>query len=321
MRWLLAAVLVLCLAGCTPAAPTALDEVVAAEATPQAAGLVDLTIYYRHGRGEQSYLSPIKHEVPVSEDLPRTALRLLLDGPQGDTDGLMAPLPPTTEIISFAVQDQTAKVNLSRAVIDDAGIVGTRPEHEYLALAAIANTLTEFPAISRIALTVDGKRGGPFWGGWGLPKWLVRDDTVVDPVSPGRVVPDLSRFSAATQGVGGRRDSPAVISSIRARPRVGYLRVTLELTTPDGDPLMGPLPRTRVHRSGGSVELSMTAEAARGVIGDLATTFDDPTFTSASVQGRGQPPSVLVTVDPAPAGGFFLHTSIKPTRVILDIRR
>ena len=50
MRWLLA-LMVVCLAACTAAPPTEMDEVVAAEATPQPVSLVDLTVYYRHGRG------------------------------------------------------------------------------------------------------------------------------------------------------------------------------------------------------------------------------------------------------------------------------
>ena len=312
----------LALAACTSPAPSEIAEVVAAESTTQPPDLVDLKVYYRHGRGENAYLTPVTREVPVGDDLPRTALRLLLDGPSGDDDELTAPLPASTQILALEVEDQTAVVDLSRDVVEDAGAVGIRSEHEYLALAAIANTLTEFPAISRVKLRVGGRADRAFWGGWGTPPVLLRDDSVVDPMEPGRPsVPNLANFSARRQRLGSKRHSIPVLAAVRARPRAGYLRVTLDIAADGGGPLFGPIPRTEARRRGKHVVLTTAARATNAVIGDLTQTFDDPAFRSASLRPRGRRDRVVLRITPVRRGGFYLHTSTRPRRVILDIRR
>jgi hypothetical protein len=88
---LLLASLAFVVTGCTSTLPAA-D--VASEAAVQRADRVDLTLYFRGGRGRQAHLVPVVREVAVSDDLPRTALALMLRGPlTTDEEGLMAPLP------------------------------------------------------------------------------------------------------------------------------------------------------------------------------------------------------------------------------------
>lgn len=317
---LLVAVLVTLLA-CTPQAPaTDLDHAVAREAATQAPDMVDVTLYFRHGRGTEAYLVPVVREVPIGSDLPRTALDLTLQGPtEQDAPGLHPALPPTTTVRGFAVNDTTASVDLSDEVVSEADEVGNRPEHELLALAAVANTLTEFPEITRVALTVDGEAGGRFWGGWGLPPVLFRDDSVIGSETTSPSIPALESFTGRAQRVGEPRRPRAVVSSVRIRPRSTYLRVTLELAEPDGSDLLGPVPDAKAVRDGDEINVSLTAEAAAGIAG--AQVVDDPLFDHARVAVREAPPSVSVSVQPRRAADFALRTLTDPSRVVLDIRR
>ena len=320
-HWGLLALVCMLLLGCSAQQPaTELEHAVAKEAATQAPDMVDLTLYFRQGRGAAAYLVPVVREVPVGTDLPRTALDLTLRGPASqDPPDLQPAVPPATEVRSFAVDGTTATVDLSADVVRRAADVGDRPEHELLALAAITNTLTEFPEITRVALTVDGASGGAFWGGWGLPEVLFRDDSVVGSEAVPGDIPALDTFSRRTQVTGGARRSGAVVSGVRIRPRSTYLRVTVELTDAEGAGLIGSAPPARVTRDGDDIRMTVDAEAAAGVAGDQPV--EDPAFRSARVDVSQTPPAVSVTVSPQRRTDFALRTLTDPTRIVLDIRR
>lgn len=306
------------LVACTgPSGDTDLDQVVAKEAATQSPDLVDVTLYFRHGRGPDAFLTPVTREVPVGGQLARTAVSLLLQGPApGDPEDLTPVVPTTTTVRDFAIQGTTATVDLTDHVVRDAAQVGKRPEHELLALAAIANTLTEFPEISRVAVTIDGIAGGSFWGGWGLPTVLLRDESVVEPSRPAPFVPDLASFTRRTQRTGVPRPS-AVVTKVRIRPRATYLRVTLELSDADGEHLAGAVPTASARRDGDDIRLSVDARPARGLSGEQK--LDDPAFRSARVDVSGT--SLDVTVQPTRRARFALRTLTDPVRLVLDIRR
>jgi hypothetical protein len=309
------------LLACSPEPTTTeLDHAVAKEVATQAPDMVDVTVYFRQGRGPSAHLVPVVREIPVAGELARTALELTLKGPgPQDPKTLRPAVPSTTTVRSFSVDGGTATVDLSGAVIRDADAVGPRPEHELLALAAVANTLTEFPEITRVAMTVDGRPGGPFWGGWGLPEVLFRDESVVGGATPAAVVPRLGTFSRRPQQAGTPGRPEAVVSGVRIRPRVTYVRVTLELEEADGTDLVGPLPPSVARRRGDNIRISVAARAAAGIAGDHA--IDDPALRGARVDVRADAPSVSVTVSPNRPVPFALRTLTDPTRVVLDIRR
>ena len=282
--------------------------------------MVDVTLYFRQGRGDDAYLVPVVREVPVGADLASTAVDLLLKGPvRTDSADLQPALPTTTRVRDFSVDDTIATVDLSAHVVSDAAQVGKRPEHELLALAAIANTLTEFPEVSRVAVTVEGEAGGPFWGGWGLPRTLFRDDSVIGPDARVAELPPLGTFSRRAQEAGERRRARAVVSNVRIRPRATYLRVTLELTDREGRDLVGSAPRTRAVRKGDDILISVGARAASGLAGDQPVA--DPAFAGARVDVRESPAAVRVTIRPNNPAAFALRTLTDPARVVLDIRR
>lgn len=314
--------LIAMLTACTPATTPETDDVVAAEAQTQPAELVDLTIYYRHGSGEKAYLVPLIREVPVTSQLPRTALALLLEGPPEDAaEGVQAAVPASTQIREFTMKDGVAAVDVSSEIVDDARSVGRRPEHEVLALAAIANTLTEFPEITRVHMSIEGESDGPFWGAWGLPQYLVRDESVVEPSRAGSAVPSLDGFSKRRQQIGVEQRPRPAIPVVRISPRVGYLRVTVEVTAADGGALVGPVPPSRARRVGDDIVLTVEGAAAVPLTGDQMGTFDDPAFSAARVDVADDPARVEVTITPVKRAAFWLHTSHDPARVVLDVRR
>ena len=315
------------LLGCTPeppivAGPTADEDTLEAEATTQPEDLVDLTIYYRHGSGPAAYLTPVIREIPVDRDLPRRALQLLLDGPRArDGKRVRAPLPVTTTINDFDVRGGTAHVDLSRDVVRDAGTVGNRYEHEALGIAALANTLTEFPAVDRVRVTIGGRYQRSFWGHWGMPRVLVRDETVIEPQMRGPRVPTLDGFVRKAQRVGVRQRKAPAVSVVRVQSMTTFLRLTVEVTAARGGKLKGPVPPSRARRKGDRVVLAIEGRPRRAVLGDLGRKLGDPAFRGARVDLQTKPRAVVVTLRPKRRSGFWLHTLPEPARIVLDIRR
>ena len=306
-----------------PQSATTNANAVQAESTPQPPDLVDLTLYFRQGRGPGVYLSPVKREVQVSNDLPRTDLELLLKGPvKTDPRPLHAPLPTSTRLLHFSVMKGVADVRLSREVIADARRVGDRPEHEAMALAAIANTLTEFPDIQRVRVSVQGRGGRRVWGGWGLPALLVRDEGVVAAPKRGSLVPSLSGFGHRPRRVGVRhkRRQPAV-AAVRIQSHTTFVRVTVEVTAARGGPLSGPVPPSSARHRGKRLVLKVRGRPGKTLTGHLGDKINDPAVRRASIDVRGRPDRVVVALRTQRRTKFWLHTLSEPARVVLDIRR
>src|SRR5688572_7004311 len=89
-----------------PAENAARDEALEVEATTQPMDLVDLRLYLREGKGRDAHLAPVVREVPVTDDLPLTALQLLIEGPQpSDPPAVAGILPERTRIRRFHVRN------------------------------------------------------------------------------------------------------------------------------------------------------------------------------------------------------------------------
>lgn len=310
-----------------PPAPRVNAEAVRAESAPPPSDTVELTLYFRHGRGPDAYLTPMTRQVKLPAAKPRKALELLLRGPQrGDEAPVQPALPRTTKVRRFSInRSGVAKVLLSHHAVTDARDVGRRPEHEALALAAIANTLTEFPEVQRVRLEVAGRSGQRFWGFWGLPETLVRDTSVIDAKDVARVVPPVEEFSNSPQDVGVRhRKRQPAIAAVRANSFATYTRLTVEVTAPRGSDLRGPVPPSRArHLRRGRVQLSVQGRPSSAVVGNIMKAKDDPTFAGAQVRVRGKPHRVVITLQARDRQRhpFKLHALSEPARVVLDIRR
>jgi hypothetical protein len=294
------------------------------EATPTLADedTVELTVYLRSGSGPEAFLVPALRTAPVGEDLPRVALELLLDGPvPADGAGVHAPLPTTTTVRAFAVQGDTAVVDLSREAITDAASVGASAEHELLALAAVADTLTDFPAIDWVRLTVDGA-GERFWGAWGLPPVLTRDETLIGKPHEGELLPSPARFVLTEQRVGVAGAAPVRVRSVRTIDRLAFLRVVIELAG-DGDAPAVAVPPARAWAEGGRLllEIDDTLESAAGMAPGQRLRLDGMPFQTLEAADGELPGPLRLAVAPGDGHPFWLHTLTSPTRVVLDVRK
>lgn len=319
----LAAALLLSACGGRPSAPPAGGKLLAgAPASPPDAGTVDLRVYLRSGSGAEAHLLPVPRRAAIGTDLPRRALELLIAGPvEGDPKDLKAVLPDSTTIAAFAVEGDTAVVDLSPEAVGDAARVGPSAEHELLALAAVANTLTEFPAIDHVRLTVAG-RGGEFWGGWGLPPLLTRDEQVIGPPSQGDGLPSPTRFGIAEQRVGSASAGAVAVAGVRAVDRIGFVRVIVELADAGGQTAAPGVPPTVAAIENDRLVLrieDVVSSAADPAPGQRLALENLP--FGAIEADAGALPGPAVFALPDTVNPFLLHTLTSPTRIVLDVRK
>ena len=327
----LAAMLVLSmLVGCTDD-----EDDAAAEGEPAVTAelddLVSLTIYLRTGGSPEDLLEPVTREVPIGDDLPRRAVQLLLDGPEGDDEeDLESAWPEGTELNAVNVSGGTATVDFSGEVLADPPEPQRAPHMEALALASLANTLTEFPAVEQVKVTIDGEDVGSesveeFWGGWGLPERLARDVTLVTDKSE-EGPPALEDFATDGQSVGGSEADPVVVRSIRVRDRITYVRVVVELADADEpESSAADFPRTYARSDPGELALEVTGVEEVGgsaVPSDLAEQLE-PLFTGFELGEGRRPNSMQLTLRPAGSEHHrvYLHTSTSPSRIVLDVKK
>ena len=323
------------LAGSSPASAPSAEPV--SSPTLQPDDRVDLTVYFRSGEGADAFLVPVTKEASIAGDLPSKglaleALELLIAGP-ADQDGLdlLPPLPPATKVRSLRIEGDTAHVDLSHEVISRADEVGRAPENEVLALAAVAGTLTEFPAVVKVRLSVEGRQSGrhsgvdvgAFWGGWGLPEVLIRDDSVLAEPVEGEGVPDLELFGHGDQ-VLGSRDGEVTLTSVRVRDHTTYLRVIVEVAdAQDPDAAPQAPPHTRAREVGGEVVLEIDDVVAydADVAPGQRIGIDNEAFEGVTVEQLEDEGRVRIVVAPANGRAFWLHQLSSPTRIVLDVRK
>lgn len=306
-------------------APAALDSSTA-QPTLQPDDVVNLTVYLRAGEGANAHLEPVTREVEVGQDLPRRAMELLLAGPTPDESNLKRPLPTGAQLRDLHVEGGTATVSLSPEAIRAAQTIGASPTNEVLALGAIANTLTEFPSIDHVVLNVSGQgiKPGEFWGGWGLPAVLVRDESLIGTAGEdGEGVLDVKRFTDETQTVGSSDATGVEVTSIRTRDRLTYVRLMLEVVDPDRPDSAAAIPRTRARRSGDEIVLDISrvgrysSDLGDGAVLDLS----DQDFDTLAVEERDGTLVLRLRVTDAAERGFWLHTLSSPARIVLDVKK
>ncbi len=134
------------------------------------------------------YLEETAREVPEETTPEVAAVEELIKGPEPGS-GLKPAIPASVELLGIEVQGETCTLNLSRELIEDIDDLDPCAARERLALAAIANTLTDLEGIKEVLLeiegiregTIDGARVEDFWGYYGLPPVLSRQEDLVGP--------------------------------------------------------------------------------------------------------------------------------------------
>jgi len=173
--------------GCNKAEPAEPRE--QEEATEGGEGAAEeeqttVTLYFRYNADTQEWLAP--EDRTVSGDPYLRAMQELIAGPAPDSQ-LYPVLPDTVKVLDIGVEGGICTVNVSKEILTDANQVGAGASGEGLALAAIANTLTQFAEVDKVKLLVEGVQSGmiegrfveDFWGHMGLPEYLERNEDLV----------------------------------------------------------------------------------------------------------------------------------------------
>lgn len=133
-----------------------------------------VTLYFITNTPTEMYLSRVTRPMAKSGNPLVEAMQELVKGP--GVGGDLAPvLPPETQVLGIKVKDGTAYADFSPEILKLN--VGSRGEA--LVLAAIADTLTEFPEVKQVQILVGGKVTESIGGHFAADKPIPRNETVV----------------------------------------------------------------------------------------------------------------------------------------------
>ncbi len=117
-------------------------------------GLRETVLYYKDSKG---FIVPVMRRIPREEGAGKAAINLLVDEPGLRDDlaaiGLLPVLPAGTEVVGMSINEGLAKVDFNENILSyDTEI------DERAIVQSLVYTLTEFEAIDKIQLLVDGKK-------------------------------------------------------------------------------------------------------------------------------------------------------------------
>lgn len=116
-------------------------------------GLRKTVLYYKDEKG---LVVPIMRKIPWEEGIARSAVSQLVDAPvireELATIGLLPVLPSGTEIIGISIHDGLCRIDFNK------NLLSYKDEKEEKAIVqSLIYTLTEFPAISKVQIMVEGE--------------------------------------------------------------------------------------------------------------------------------------------------------------------
>jgi hypothetical protein len=308
---------------CTQATPeTSAFATITASEVPPTPATVPVALYFRD-EGEEAALLRVKREIAPTGEPARAALELLIAGPTGG-EGLPV-LPADITVEEFSVADEEARIVVDGDLGSSSSAASDGPRSGLLGLAAIANTLTEFPSISSVVLDSDDDSGAVF-AGWGRPDKLVRDESFIAPLGENDPISAMETFTTAPQAVGSADVSPSTVAGVRVLDRLTHVRLIVELADVDsesggGSTIVGA-PRAEALAAGdhialriGGLDLSAgvpaVVEGPGGAIEEVAlrAAVEDDELALQIRSGGGR-------VHP-----FHLLTDVSPTRILLDVKK
>ncbi|VBB07821.1 sporulation and spore germination [Lucifera butyrica] len=137
-----------------------------------AAATMRLTTYQATRDG--LHLGAEIHTVPKNDHPAQTALELLTAGTSNPE--LISVIPPDTKVLGLKIKDHVAYANFNAAIVKN-NPGGS--DNEMLLVAAIVDTLTEFPGIQEVQILVDGKKIDTLSGHMDLSEPLSRSEEII----------------------------------------------------------------------------------------------------------------------------------------------
>ncbi len=135
-------------------------------------GTMRLTVY--NATADAMYLVPEVRVVPHNDHPAQTAIELLLQGT--GNQNLVSVMPAGTKLRNLWIHDHVAYVDFNNQLVR--GNTGGSAM-EILQVAAIVDTLTEFPEITRVQILINGKRSGTIAGHVDISEPLSRSDKII----------------------------------------------------------------------------------------------------------------------------------------------
>lgn len=157
--------------GPQPTLPAA-EQSQPASLAPSGAETMRLTVYY--ATKDAMYLVPEAQVVPKSEHPAQSALELLIQGPKNQE--LEKVFPEGTKLRRITIKDHVAYPDFNDTLVKNNGGGSTS---EILTVAAIVNTLTEFPDIHKVQILVEGKKIDTISGHLDLSEPLSRSEKII----------------------------------------------------------------------------------------------------------------------------------------------
>lgn len=112
---------------------------------------IDIVLYFGTSDG---YLAAEMRSIPKTQGIARAAVQELIRGPAPGS-GLYPTLPPGTSLNGIKIEGGTATVDFSKEL--KTGHKGGS-SGEMVTVSSIVNTLTQFPAVQRVQILIDGSK-------------------------------------------------------------------------------------------------------------------------------------------------------------------
>ncbi|QJW48312.1 GerMN domain-containing protein [bacterium BFN5] len=167
-------------AGSTPAPQAPAQSQGSEQANPQSQsnnlanppGTMKITIY--HATKDAQNLVPDIQVVPSSDHPAKTAIERLIAGTK--QPDLVSVIPPGTKLRGISIKEHIAYVDFNDKLVKNNG---GGSAGEVLLVAAIVNTLTEFPEVQKVQILVEGKKVDTISGHLDTSEPLSRSEKII----------------------------------------------------------------------------------------------------------------------------------------------
>lgn len=132
---------------------------------------MQITVY--HATKDALNLVPETYVVDKTDNPPQTALMLLRNQPNDNE--LIRLMPSSARLLSLEIKHKIAYVNYNQNL----SRYGGGSAMEVLLVAAIVNTLTEFPEIEAVQILIDGKHTDTLGGHMDISEPLSRSEQII----------------------------------------------------------------------------------------------------------------------------------------------
>ena len=133
--------------------------------------VMQLTLYYPSA--DAAHIVPEVRSFPINDTPARTAVEALIGGT--DQPQTAKVFPYGTKLRQIWIKDEIAYVDFNHSILKGNGGSAT----EILLVAAVVNTLTEFPTIEKVQIMVDGKKIDTLYGHVDLSEPLSRSEGII----------------------------------------------------------------------------------------------------------------------------------------------